>query len=747
MSVRDSDFQQLSPLRTLISRSMALSSRKGALLNAILVIYFILLFFPSANYHLFSGLPLNGLAELPLLLLIIPVLVSKDLRSHYKLCLTKAGQWCDRLLLFGGLLAIGAKVVLISTNTYEGFLACYRPLVNPLIGGECERSYENPLYRFGVTRIDSEIDFLERDWNLSFFNSLRFNFTPEIEGNIVRDRIPFKVNWRGTIQNHQPRTARITYVGEGVVAIGQRAERLPANYVAPARVLFEVSQGHQTIDISYRFDDGYRVGSNVDPGQHAIFKLAWVSEAISSHDASTISAIKAPLWGRALGIIVDVSLGAFLLSLLTAYLIVLKPYWLWLGIIMLAGIGAYISTDLPAFSSSRIFVILLWFLLAFLIMEARERERERSRLLFIYFALFYLAVMRTLLDFDHLNVVIYRPGGQDWLTYEGLARTILETGSLQGGEPVFYYQPFFRYLKFTEHILFGDSDALIACFILGSLNFSIFFMFMRFQCARVQPFWKASVLAFPIHLILLTVNAEPIVNLLQAGASEYPTWIFLPLIFSMLYGASSPGEWLIGTLLLGSSLIVRVNQLPALVVVFLIFFFSVYQYKPKWALTCTIIMIAISLLPLVHNLFYGGKGILFTSSTGTSANLVLPPRKLSTVTSDPDMQALFLRQLRAIFYIRVDEPMVPALAIAFHGLQLVWGAAVVWILVSWRKTIMSHKVLLFVPLLYLGVHLVYQVTVYYPRHIIAGYLAMGLATYFVANTVNWASLSGRSLNK
>jgi hypothetical protein len=345
--------------------------------------------------------------------------------------------------------------------------------------------------------------------------------------------------------------------------------------------------------------------------------------------------------------------------------------------------------------------------------------------------------MRILLDFGQINVVVNRPAGQDWLTYEGQARTILETGSLEGGEAVFYYQPFFRYIKFAEHILFGDSDALIACFILGALNFAVFFIFMRFQSGSGRPLWKVAISAIPIILILLLVNAEPTIEFIQAGISEYPTWIFLPIIFALLFGELSPREWLTGTLYLSFSLIVRVNQIPALIGIFLIFFIYNFRDRPKWTLACAILLIVITLLPLAHNIFYGGEPILFTSSTETSANLVLPPSDLTRVFSDPDVMESVVRQLRAIFYLQEHELTIPALVIAFRGLQLVWGAVLIWVLVAWRKLTWRNKALLLIPLLYLAVHLIYQVTVYYPRHIIAGHMAMGLVAYRISSSIQW----------
>jgi hypothetical protein len=534
----------------------------------------------------------------------------------------------------------------------------------------------------------------------------------------------------------------VTYVGEGSLTIGQRTMVLPAKYNELARESFDIPQGLHTMAIAYRFDDGYRIGSDTIPGPHAIFKIVWVEEVEGSKASSPFTTVKAPLWGRGLGLVVDVVLSLYSLGLLITYLVVLRPYWLPLGTIALAGIGAYAWTDLPALSSSRIFVILVWCVLAYLVIEVREREGDQVRLLFVYFALFSLAFMRTQLDFSNLDVVVNRPGGQDWLTYEGQARTILETGSLEGGEAIFYYQPFFRYIKFAEHILFGDSDALIACITLGALNFAIFFMYLRFYRGRAKPWWKAAINTIPITLVLLLVNAEPTIEFIQAGASEYPTWIFLPLIFALLFRELSPREWLVGTLLLSVSLIVRINMIPALIGTFLIFLIYNFRNRPKWVLACSILLIVISLLPLAHNLRYGGELILFTSSTETSANLVLPPSEFARVFSDPEVRESVVRQLRAMFYLRDDEPKVPALTIAFHGLQLMWGVAIVWVLAKWRKVTWRNKFLLLIPILYLVVHLFYQVTVYYPRHIIAGHMAMGLVASFTLRSIGGIAFMG-----
>jgi hypothetical protein len=254
--------------------------------------------------------------------------------------------------------------------------------------------------------------------------------------------------------------------------------------------------------------------------------------------------------------------------------------------------------------------------------------------------------------------------------------------------------------------------------------------------------WKAAINTIPITLVLLLVNAEPTIEFIQAGASEYPTWILLPLIFALLFRELSPREWLVGTLMLGFSLIVRINMIPALIGTFLIFLIYNFRNRPKWVLACSILLIVISLLPLAHNLRYGGELILFTSSTETSANLVLPPSEFDRVFSDPEVRESVVRQLRAMFYLRDDEPKVPALTIAFHGLQLMWGVAIVWVLAKWRKVTWRNKFLLLIPILYLVVHLFYQVTVYYPRHIIAGHMAMGLVASFTLRSIGGIAFMG-----
>ena len=60
-----------------------------------------------------------------------------------------------------------------------------------------------------------------------------------------------------------------------------------------------------------------------------------------------------------------------------------------------------------------------------------------------------------------LDTVLVRRGGSDFLTYEPFVRSILTTGSLEGGEAVFHYQPLYRYILFAGRLLLGDGDVLL----------------------------------------------------------------------------------------------------------------------------------------------------------------------------------------------------------------------------------------------------------------------------------------------
>lgn len=63
---------------------------------------------------------------------------------------------------------------------------------------------------------------------------------------------------------------------------------------------------------------------------------------------------------------------------------------------------------------------------------------------------------------DWWGFQIFRGRDSDWLAYQGYAKTIFNTASLQGGEAVFWFQPANRYFIFLQHLIFGENDVFLA---------------------------------------------------------------------------------------------------------------------------------------------------------------------------------------------------------------------------------------------------------------------------------------------
>jgi hypothetical protein len=114
-------------------------------------------------------------------------------------------------------------------------------------------------------------------------------------------------------------------------------------------------------------------------------------------------------------------------------------------------------------------------------------------------------------------------------------------------------------------------------------------------------------------------------------------------------------------------------------------------------------------------------------------NLLVAPVTIVESGWDVDTSTLVRRQLDGVLQtgdIRSQEMMQGGdLVPVTRGLQVMWLLAVVTVFFRDGSPRNIPRLLLFVPVLFLGVHVFYQVWVYYPRHIVIGYLAMGVVTF------------------
>ena len=675
-----------------------------------------LLLLPSSGLQRFDGLPLGTLPEFVGLALLVPLLASRALRRLHRRALTRADPRLGRALLAAGALALVLKLLLLGAGVREGFLACYRSPLGPPSAGPCERSWENPFFRFGATRLDRSLDFAPETWNLSFLNSLRFDFW--LPGQVRRDRLPLEATWQGEVEGREPWVLRVTYAGRAAVAVGPVAADLPPRYDGLGAARLEVPAGRHPVTVRYRFDDGSRIQGPPAPGPYAILRLAREGPA---GEVPLRAARPAPGW-RVAAWLADGLTGILLGWVVVVLAGVVRPAWPALVPTVVVGVIGILVPVLPRLAGRRSVLAAEAVLLVLLLASNRPRTR-----LALFFATLGLtgALAARRLGAGH---VVLRSAGDDWLIYESFARTILETGSLRGGEDVFYNQPLFRYVLAGIRFLLGDGELPFLAAGLAGLAFGVLWAVGRLAGRRRPPARTAACLGVGL-LLLALVNSAPVVWHVLAPLSEPVTWMALLALFPLLVASRSAPAWAVGGALAGLSIATRPNQAPGLLLLMGAFLATALPRRPRPALVAAGLCLAAALLPLAHNLYYGGRWVAFATAGAAPANVLAPPSRWLAALHDAGSRAIAWEQLRhVLFWLRSLDPV---LDLAAHGLQLAWLAAIVTVACRRVRVPATSAALLALPAAYLAVHLVYNAHSYFPRHEVAGYLAMGLVALSV----------------
>ena len=683
----------------------------------------LLLVLPSADYQVFSGIPWNTAAQAAAVAVAVPLLLSRRVRRAYRTATPERGLVGRRMVLIACSAGIVGKLVLFFFGGHDGFLGSYRSPAAPPVSRAWEKSYANPLSRFGATRIDRALDFQSTNWNLSFFNSLRFNIYPWVKGNISRDRLPIAALWTGVIEAGVDRNLVVSYVGEGQIELGSSRWALSREYARVREVIIPLPAGEHRIRIGYVFDDGYRTGDTKPPGPYATFRCTWRGKG-GREEALRARRPALPWLGAAVcadGLVVLV-----FASVLRFYVLFLRRDWRLLALVAVLGPlvhwfpihDAGFSWDLGFVAAAAIF------LLAF------PRNMAWRNVLLAYVAVVALTLCRRGMDPGHFQTVIYRTAGNDFLSYESFARSILDTGSLETEEKIFSNQPLSRYVNFVLHILFGDGDVIIAAAYLVALNTGILALFLRFR-ARSRPRVGARVCQTAVAILLLAFAAsDPVIVLVREGASEAITWAALMFWFPLLFDSTRMRDWVVGGALVGLSVGARANQLPALLAVFGVFAIRALRARPAAAVGAGAAALGVSLLPAWHNWQYGRRFVLFTYTY--ALNMVVAPSALLRLGTDPLVRSALLGQLKGLFYLAEGTQFGDSatLRVVFHGLQIVWLSSVLVALVRRKEVSLEARVLLLLPFLYMIPHVFFYVTIYYPRHIISPHLVMGVVTIY-----------------
>ncbi len=676
-----------------------------------------ILFFPSSNLQFFDGLPISRLPEFAVLALAAPFLLFRELRvrqaDHWK-------QWKIRpawLWIFLGVILV-IKIALFASGEHSGFAGCYRSQAEPtaithedLPFRECERSYENSFDRFSATRLDEKIWFGQDGWNLVFLNTSRYNYYDWEPGNIPRPRIPIEARWSGDPDIPAGSLIRIEYSGEGTVVWGDVRVVLPPAYEETAVAEIDPPPVESPLTIEYSFDDGSRTGEDSGAwGPRAAIKVS----AVENGKAVPLST-RSPLLWRIFALLADGLILLWAAACLPA---------LWqsvrrdlVGLIAFAagmGLFSFIPAT-PAVRGIGLTLVVAAILAAHLI----GRPFRGISLYFIAAAAGF-AILRV--GSYGAAQVLMRSAGNDALSYESQAYSILATGSLRGGESVFNYIPAYRYIKFLEHTLFGDGNMLYAAVQLALYFGGVFALFRGVGSREFAKVQKALLTGLGIGLVFL--GGYYVSQVIRDGISEYGTWILLLWALPILFQATDSWKKIIGVLAMAISFTLRPNQLPGILWILLWTAVGNWKKRSGTILLAGILMAGISLLPLAHNLAFGHQWVLTTTSSGASVNIAVPPSTwLFFFRGDPAAAGTVREQLGMLFLI-TDAPrsMIPSLA-AMGSLFLGWLVAVGY---GFRSRKLLSWMWLATPLVYLFLHLFYVVNNYYPRHIAIIYLSMGI---------------------
>jgi hypothetical protein len=194
--------------------------------------------------------------------------------------------------------------------------------------------------------------------------------------------------------------------------------------------------GRHVVRIQYTFDDDSH--AIVRPkGPYATFRFTSIGPDGKPGEPVPTAAPRARF--RAAAVMLDLLAVGVSLLLLSMYVWLLRRELPAASVVVCTFAAIGVSAQVFGMTVRLGARFVIWSLLA--VVLGRNRS---TRLLLAYIVLLFLGTRIALGAYPRLSTVVYRSGGDDWLSYESFARTILETRSLEGGENVFYLQPLFR---------------------------------------------------------------------------------------------------------------------------------------------------------------------------------------------------------------------------------------------------------------------------------------------------------------
>jgi hypothetical protein len=641
----------------------------------------------------FDGLPFDHAAEF---LLLVALAVSR------------------RALPAGALIAIAVaglvlKLSVVSLGGYSGFIACYEGGAGARLE-RCTPSYDDPFSRFSATRVDAHVNFVGVGWRLGLLNSRRFDAERDnsaamrgLEGQAAVDSPPtedhaippvaFAARWTTVATATATAPLRLHYVGEAAVTVdGVRSVLAPA-YATGATREWTLLPGRHQLQIDYRFAPAL----TPPPSPPVIAELRL--DAPATVQFGVITSL-----GRLMGVAAD-ALGVAALLLLVAICAWRAPEVAIAAAGVLGVAALLIIAPLPAWTRDKALELLV---VGWCVAWMKRRWDMPA----VVVALAALCLMRVAWGCGPVpGIVHYRYWGDDGLTYDSFARDIFETWTLRAGEPVFRGQPLFRYIRFIERLLLGEDEWLIV--VAALLGFNLAYTWAGKRAMEQRPAAWMSIL--PLTALLLWI-VNGLTGLVEGGMTEYPTWIVIPLAMPLLLLARSPRERLLGAALCGVGVLVRFNHLPAYAIVLGVFALRSGRQSQSAAETWRALALAalvVTVPMLLHNVWYGGQWRVIPDSAAVNTDLPLAKWTLETMGD----------RVRLLLHLGTKAP---TSFLPLHVLQIGLVATLLAVLRGGIRVDKWYGWLMLAPVAALAVHLIFAVDVYYPRHILFGYLLGGV---------------------
>lgn len=307
----------------------------------------------------------------------------------------------------------------------------------------------------------------------------------------------------------------------------------------------------------------------------------------------------------------------------------------------------------------------------------------------------------------------------DWYATHGFARHIFTTGSLWGGESVFWFQAGPRYLAFATRFLVGEHDVLLGIVLTSIGFFGVLVLFTRFLRLHLDAVaTSAGVILLTATLTFMSESTIAVFGFL--GSSEYPTWAALFLVAGLVLATRTEDRpWLLvgNSLALGYVIQLRPNQIGGVVLLFVTLLLLVDRREPSRALATvskmTFGLITVVSLSLLHNLYYGESFVPFTGNAGI--NYAFSWRDVLGLDAGDGTWGSVWQQWRTMMFWH--EATNHTWALGF------WGSQIAWLFVIAYRTklqvaLRARSLLLLIPFGYALPMLKYQMGSYYPRHLL-----------------------------